>query len=310
MIVMFHCMCFCAGIWQTYPCPLPNENVRIFASWVVSMALPFFFFISGYLYVYIYLEKQGYRNWKSFIINKFKRLVLPCFTWTVIYLIMLPFRYSVGELVSGIYHLWFLPTLFCLFILARMMTSLMLADSKPIEDIIFIVMLVVLTNVATHYFPDLLLGKIFTYIRFFVSGMVLFKHRFSVNNKCVELAIVIMLLFLHAFLINIDLFPGQGMLDIFVLIATSYFLLDLLSIVTISTNSTSIRLINNLDSNSMGIYLVHQVLIMTLFQYTTFEESWLTYHPYIATTALFLVIFPLSWVFAEGKRQLKLEPYL
>lgn len=312
MIVMFHCMCYCAGVWQVYPCPMPDDHVSRFASWVVSMALPFFFFISGYLYlyIYIYINNSSYRNWKAFIFNKFKRLIIPTVTWTVIYLILLPFRYSAGELLSGIRHLWFLPTLFCLFIFARLITPLLLAKHNPIIDVIFTVVLIVLAYAAGRFFPDLLPGKIFTYIGFFVSGMVLFKHQFSVNDKWIESAMVIALVGLHSVLINIDIFPGQGLVDIFVLIAITYLLLDLLSVVKMGENSKSMRLLNNLDSNSMGIYLVHQVLIMTLYQYTMFEESWLTYHPYLGTTALFLVIFPLSWAFAEAKRRLKLEPYL
>ncbi len=303
-------MCYCAGFWQIYPCPTPNYHVSLFASWVVSMALPFFFFISGYIYLYIYINNGKYKNWKAFIFNKFNRLIVPAVTWTVIYLILLPIRYSASELLSGIRHLWFLPTLFCLFIFARLITPLLLAKHNPIVDAIFTVVLIVLAYAAGHVFYDLLPGKIFTYISFFVSGMVLFKHQLSINGRWIRLAMVIALVGLHSILINIDIIPRQGLVDIFVLIAIIYLFLDLLSVVKIGENSRLMRLLNNLDSNSMGIYLVHQVLIMTFYQYTMFEESGLTYHPYLGTTALFLMIFPLSWAFAEAKRRLKLEPYL
>lgn len=307
MIVIYHCMCYNAGIWQGYSCSEPNEYVNRFASWVVSMALPFFFFISGYIYIY---NKKRYLNWKVFIINKFKRLILPCVSWTFICLALFPFHFSAAELVSGVCHLWFLPTLFCIFILVRLITPFLLQERSFIVDVILTVVLIILSYFACRQLPALLLGNIFKYISFFISGIILFKHRFSLNNQYIEFCIVVVLLVLHVLLINIDLFRGQGLLDILVLIITSYLLLDLLSYIKICTKSLLMRLLNNLDSNSMGIYLVHQVLIMFLYQYTMFEESWLTYHPYLGPFVLFLVIFPLSWVFAEAKRRLKTEPYL
>ncbi len=60
----------------------------------------------------------------------------------------------------------------------------------------------------------------------------------------------------------------------------------------------------------MGIYLVHQVLIMVLFEYSLFEELWLSNHPYIGPVALFMLVFPISWFFADMKGTLKLEPFL
>ena len=105
MIVLFHCMCYNAGIWN-YPSVEPDNVIYILAQIIVYLALPFFFFISGYLYS-LYINKNGYRNWRKFLISKLKRLILPTISWTIIYLIVIPGDFSIWELLSGIRHLWF-----------------------------------------------------------------------------------------------------------------------------------------------------------------------------------------------------------
>ncbi|MBR5726232.1 MAG: acyltransferase [Muribaculaceae bacterium] len=316
MIVLFHCMCYCAGVWQDFPCPTPSALMGVAATFVVSLALPFFFFISGYLYATIYLKKSGYRDWKSFVVNKFKRLILPAVTWTIIILVLLPFRYSAWELVAGIQHLWFLPALFCVFIIARLLSPWLLAERKPLVDLVIATVAVLAVYLAywaymTHEIQDgFLIGRITMFMGYFIVGMMLSKHRLTMKSKFLELLLVMVLLGCHAVSLNKFVFAGQAVVDIFVIIAICVLLLDLLSSVKMKSDSMTHRLLNSLDKNGLGIYLVHQVLIMVLYQYTRFEEAWLSSHPYLGTACLFLLILPISWALAEFKRRLKLEPFL
>ena len=57
LIVLFHCMCYNAGMWN-YLSVEQDDVIYILAQIIVYLALPFFFFISGYLYSYIYIYKQ------------------------------------------------------------------------------------------------------------------------------------------------------------------------------------------------------------------------------------------------------------
>ena len=312
MIVLFHCMCYNAGNWSVYPCERPDDLTMDVASVIVSIALPFFFFISGFLFAVIYKNKNGYRDWKAFLVGKLKRLILPTVTWTIIYLILLPFRYTVWEYISGIRHLWFLPTLFVIFIIARLAAPFLLAKRKPYLDLIIAVAVIILTNFSSRIDNDdyLLLKNVLWYIPYFVTGMMFFKHRFRVNYKSIEVIILLFLVGALAQMLLTPPFHGQSFLVTIVLIVICCLTFDLLSVVKMDKDSMASCLLSNLDKNSMGIYLVHQVLIMTLYQYTFFEESWLTYHPYIGPILLFIVVFPLSWAFAEAKRRLKLEPFL
>lgn len=310
MIVLFHCMCFNAGNWNIYECTMPDDMTSNVSKMLDSLALPFFFLISGFLYSFIYQQKNGYRNWGKFITGKTKRLILPTISWTIIYLILLPFRYTVLELISGIRHLWFLPTLFVIFIIARLISPFLFAKRKFALDMIMALLFIVVTNLISRTDGFELLKNVAWYVAFFVGGMMYYKHRFTVNNKLIASIAVILLVGCHGFMILTPPFHGQSLLDTLALIAIGCLLIDLFSNVKMDKNSMPSRILSNLDKNSLGIYLVHQVFIMTLYQYTLFEESWLTFHPYIGPILLFVIVLPLSWAFAEAKRRLKLEPFL
>ena len=309
MIVLFHCMFFNTGEWSVYPCTIPNEITKSVASIIVSIALPMFFFISGFLFTYIYKYKNGYRDWRLFTWNKLKRLILPTFSWTIIYLFFFPFRYTVSEYLSGIRHLWFLPTLFVIFIIAWVCIHFLLAKRKPYLDLLIILVLFVASNAVHILYWSQFIGKFSYYISYFVGGMMFCKYQFAFFNKTIEVVCILILIGLHSINTIYIFHVSQFVLETVVLIAICCLMFDLLSFAKMDGSFAS-HILSSLDKNSMGIYLVHQVLIMTLYQYTQFEESWLTYHPYIGPIMLFAVVFPLSWAFSDAKRRLGLEPFL
>lgn len=309
MIVLFHCMFFNTGEWSVYPCTIPNEMTKSVASIIVSIALPLFFFISGFLFAYIYKYKNGYRDWKLFTWNKLKRLILPTFSWTIVYLIIFPFRYTVWEYLSGIRHLWFLPTLFVIFIIVRVCIPFLLAKRKPFKDVLLLLVLFIISNAVHIPYWSQFIGKFSYYISFFVGGVMFCKYWFALRNKTIEVVCILVLIGLHIINTAYLFFFSQLVMDTVVLIAICCLTFDLLSVVKIDS-SMATHFLSNLDKNSLGIYLVHQVLIMALYQFTQFEESWLTYHPYIGPIMLFAVVFPLSWAFSDAKRRLRLEPFL
>lgn len=317
MIILFHCMCYSAGFWEEYfHCAQPVVLVHDAAAMVVSLALPAFFFVSGFLYAYLYVEKDKYRNWKSFMVSKFKRLILPTITWTIIYLAVLPFRYPLSEVLTGIQHLWFLPVLFCIFMIVRLVTPWLLAVRKPLVDIVIASAVVIVNYLLFIGYQrielddSLLIGRILTYLDYFIVGIMMYKHRFALRNKLLEIILVVLLLGCHVACMNIFVTLAHGLVNTIVIIAICILAMDVLSAVSVDGHSIAYRILDSLDKNSMGIYLIHQVLIMVLYQYTSFDESFLTAHPYLAIVALFLSVLLVSWALSTLKRKLKLEPYL
>ena len=309
LIVLYHCMCYNAGIWN-YPSVEPDNVIYILAQIIVYLALPFFFFISGYLYSYIYIYKNGYRNWRKFLISKLKRLILPTISWTIIYYIVIPSDFSIWELLSGIRHLWFLPTLFCVFIIAKIISPVFFLKGKPFIDILIGLGLMAISIVINRKYGELLVGNLTHYIVYFLGGMILFKHRIFVMNRSFAIALLLLLICMHCLILLFPLFRFQSIVDVIIVIAISGLILELLTAVRLNPDSYKTSVLKNLDKNSMGIYLVHQVLIMLLFEYSLFEELWLSNHSYIGPVVLFMLVFPMSWFFAAVKRKLKLEPFL
>ena len=71
-----------------------------------------------------------------------------------------------------------------------------------------------------------------------------------------------------------------------------------------------IMFIELLDKYSMSIYLLHQILIMVLFEYTVFEDDYLNPHPYLYIPLLLCSILAISLLLSIVKKYLKIELYL
>lgn len=275
---------------------------RIIANFLNTFDLPFFFFVSGFLYAYLLIQKGKYKETGVFIINKIKRLVLPYFIWGGVMLIIYPNLCTPIAFINGIAHLWFLPTLFCIF--------LVFAFFHPIKTSLYTdIILVLLTSLALkwiHLNTDLplFLRQACKYTPYFVIGFVYEKHIVkTILNE------------FKAWIIGIGLIITVCLVEGLIIIKfnNSYisFLIYiiLISMVTIlllefyRKCSPSIpkhieKAVNNLDKNSMGIYILHQILIWGLLSvnciYTYFQI-----HILFAPLLLFLIIFPLSWIIAE-----------
>lgn len=109
--------------------------------WIYSFHMPLFFFVSGMVWNRTSHEDKGYFN-KVFLLDKIKRLIVPCYFWGVIYMILnavIDKRFSFVNIMyllygsqSGFSHagsvtsLWFLPCMFlsvCLFEVIQTITG-------------------------------------------------------------------------------------------------------------------------------------------------------------------------------------------
>ena len=131
-IVAYHCMCYNAGIWVRYSCSNVNENINTVAKLLVTTALPMFFFISGYVYALNFKERNKYGEFLSFVKNKCIRLIIPTISFTIVYLIFFPREYTIVEMLSGVGHLWFLPTLFVCFLLIYPFSNILLKEVNSV----------------------------------------------------------------------------------------------------------------------------------------------------------------------------------
>ncbi|MBO4887432.1 MAG: acyltransferase family protein [Firmicutes bacterium] len=105
-------------------CPLVYNPIK---QWIYSFHMPLFFFVAGMVWNKPSHEKRGFFTWK-FLYDKVLRLIIPCFIWGIVYLIIdavmkrsfspryfayLVYGSQAGFRKAGsLSSLWFLPCMF------------------------------------------------------------------------------------------------------------------------------------------------------------------------------------------------------
>lgn len=181
LLVLYHAFCIFSGAWQ-----VPDGYPQIPAYWWIAKTaycfmLEAFVFISGYLYGY-QVQKKGLHliSFKSTVLRKAKRLLLPCLFFGIVYYWMFydwhkPF-YEIGYiLLNGAGHLWFLPMLFwcfvCVYVIEKINISLKVV--LPLSFILalcsFVPLPFRLTNVMYYFF-------------FFYVGYCINRYKWNVER--------------------------------------------------------------------------------------------------------------------------------
>ena len=70
-VVFYHCLCY-YGIWSS---KFVIEGYRDFDLFLVSVNMPLFVFLSGYLYAYLRNNFHKYQDTKSFVLKKSKEII-------------------------------------------------------------------------------------------------------------------------------------------------------------------------------------------------------------------------------------------
>lgn len=155
------------GSWEAIPnAPLggPYGYISRFTHYI---SMPALIFLSGYLFGHSW-NKTSQQDWKSFIIKKFKRLIIPSIVFSVFYYFLFyetdaPISDIFYSIVNGCGHLWFLPMLFWCFIICYIVNKL---NINP-KIVIAILSIVAVIPIPTLPFR---LSSVCTYLIFFYIG--------------------------------------------------------------------------------------------------------------------------------------------
>lgn len=168
--------------------PSNVDNISIY-KWInpclTSFPLQIFVFISGYLFSH----QQWCKTYKTlnYTIKKAKRILLPCLLFGIVYYLLID-RYKFGNVsieyfLSGPGHLWFLPMIFCCYVVAKILWKYI---GKP-RVITFITLFII--GCFSIYIPKLICIQNFaTYFIFFIIGAWCYSYKDTVlsylnNNK-------------------------------------------------------------------------------------------------------------------------------
>lgn len=190
LIVLYHCLCFNAGSWNYFfPDAIYSRNCRLFASTLYVYHLPIFFFLSGFLYGYLRIGDRKYSDYKRFLINKFRRLLIPYIVWGVFTTLLWNFSILDFLMGNGLGHLWFLYVLFVIFLLVHPFSHYLFTSTKKF-DIMVLTVFYFISWLCIAY--DGMIGKFGNFLPYFILGVFSFKYNFlqRISNSLLVTSIV------------------------------------------------------------------------------------------------------------------------
>lgn len=304
MVVFFHCLCIYTPFWGLIPFRV--KDYYILADFLNSIDMPAFVFISGYLYAYLKLEKGKYVENKAFVVNKVKRLLIP-------YLLLSALLYLLGEvndpaiLFYGVSHLWFLLMLFEVFVLMQL-TQRFWQRLSFSASLILCALLFVIFPYLPGFLPGkltLVANKFLNYMPMFYIGMVsrqhvlpmLCKKKWGNSTWLLLSMLALALVAVVSYLSTVYLFPCSRTLRWVVVFVFLILVLRWLDGISSSIHINS--WVSSFDRNSLGIYLIHHILLKEACLHSQAYCSFMTDHYQIAPLLVFFVVLALSWFLAD-----------
>lgn len=175
------------------------NRLSIFHQWIYTFHMPLFFFISGYLYSLTNRSFQQIDNGR-FIAKKFNRLLIPYFVLgVVIFIIKYVFAnlstadriFSIDSFLymfiapqapnSTMGFLWYLITLFVIFLIVRAI-SWMRLNLKSNINCLFIIALSWIAELFLPRITFLNISGVLWYLPFFICGIL---FQFNIRNKVI-----------------------------------------------------------------------------------------------------------------------------
>lgn len=307
LVVLAHVTVFYSGLGGAIPYPT-DRGLDLITRFIYQFHMQLFMFLSGAVYC-VCIRMGKYKKFLPFAATKAKRLLVPYLAFGVLnvapVMVLLGitgqsfFEYVVhGILLGGnSRHLWFLLSLFTMFLITRMGKPLM----ERCAGIFWVIFGGggVLLMLYSNRFPALLsLYNTARMYGFFLAGYLydLYQEKLhSLNRNCWPLAL--------ASLTGLILFASRGTgritgpLAAFCGIWFSLFLIQ-----HIGQWLGRFKWFADLKKNSMGIYLFHPMFNYVIF--CLLKDAGL--NPWFQSVLAFCLILLLSWLSTLGMRKCRL----
>lgn len=311
-LVAWHTYCsyICWEIAETSMSPI---YTKIFQFLAPDANMPLFTFISGYLFYYLFKEKNHYNKFNTFLSNKAHRLLIPFFilgTLTNVF----SYNKNIIDLFYGKpSHLWFCLMLFYCFIICYIVeTQLSSKINKLLMCLsftgVFIMHIITVNGPLTINSPLGIFLPMY-YYGYFYWGFLVYKHKEKIMLNTKKYWWLVTTLYI------ISCFYTRYLLPIS---ACSYILL----LLAITNNSIFRKLMNipnwsniiyRIGKYSFGIYVFHQYLLWNITR-TPFTLSYvqplMIKHDILFPIVLFAFIFLLSMALTQICIKTKIGKYL
>ena len=308
----------------TWPLPegvLPSYNLQYINPVFISFQLQAFVMISGYLFASQQeCKRQSIYN---FILKKTKRILLPCLLFGVLYYFLILWN---GESLSplqmlrtifnGAGHLWFLPMLFCCYIVGKLMDEILGGFNKLYSWPILILFICV--SMGSLVIPGFwcISNAVFYYV-FFYLGVLLYKNRELIISRFCHIKYLIVLCV--ATLIMVWVYAHGVVTD-----GVNWIIMRALKIVLGIVGSTTLWLTANyfiqridIDNHKLirclllwngwyGVYIIHQFVLKYMYYKTSVSLLLGQWLPWVGI----LVALILSYIITTLMLKTKFGRYL
>lgn len=269
LVVLGHSIILYSSSWDIYETNINVYFLDIIKKWIDLIQMPLFFSLSGYLFAY----SCNKYTFKSLVLKKMKRLLLPYLIIALFY--MIPIKKlvhypgyeekSVLVIVTDCIlkgkdngHLWFLPCLFICFIAAKILFIIFekLKIKKFHMDLCILIISIFVSIVSGRLALISYLKNPMGYFVYFYSGYLInsYNDRFGKSKWLYWISVLV--------LIGASIIPIIFDVKLIVLIKLA---LVFASFVIIPNRQN--KLADFLSKNSFGIYLFHSPLIYITFHY-------------------------------------------
>lgn len=264
-VVFYHSICY-YGMWPQFGDGHAIKAYMVLAPILNSFNMPIFSLISGFLYHYLYSRRENYRDTPRFIKEKAKRLLVPFLAWGIVNYMLFSQYCSLSFFCSDSFlHLWFLQMLFNVFVIVAC-TSRIWTKTGLFADCILLFCLYAITiNGSLIYHNKVLnIDSALRYLPVFYTGMMLDKY--SMLQKATKIKGLLFVTSITSLLLYIVLIK-------LVRIGTCFPQTCLIVVLLLGIYKLNFRRLNSyLDRNSMGIYILHHIIIWILIVYTPFQS--------------------------------------
>lgn len=305
-VVLYHSIIIYNNDWKIYTTNVESGILNYISIFLSIFHMPLFFSISGFLFNKT-IKKHKDLNLKKLIINKFERLLIPYLFWAICW--MLPIKlllnysgYSNNSIIYNIFvnillgrdngHLWFLPSLFFIFIIFYIINKKI--KNEKIKALI-VMLITILGYIVPTYVGSAMKNIIWFYLGSYIEKKDLCNKKISkktINLMIISLILIIIYLCIYG---NI---PYYNYITLILKIIICCILLPNIYIIVPNKTNKVLRII---EKNSFGIYLVHSPLIYIT--YTYFKDI----NPIGVLTINFVVFGGLAMLITEIFRKIKLN---
>lgn len=282
------------------PC-MPSQVLNLVKDLIYSFHMPLFFFASGCIFSFQLEIRKKQMTFTQLLKNKTKRLMIPfcAFALLMVYptMILLGFRDPVHYFIDGFIlaidsrHLWFVLTLFLLFLLFFGLRKMCIKLHIPIWATSILALLIYIFPINIVYFQ---IRNVEEYLIWFTLG-----YLFTIYKSAFQYVAIAALFGLGLNMVMPEFsFPPDMLKLVNAIVGVAIFYI--LSVRTIKIEKA--KLYQWVASNSFGIYLFHAMIIYWL----EFIAAPYPINPYLLSIAIFVISLTLSILLTIMVRKLRL----